>query len=129
MREAVLATLAWGGICRTEYAIASQSRQACAAHSPDTAFILIPFDSHAVKPYLVSLAIGILVGALYALMRVRSPAPPVVALAGLLGMLIGEQGLGFALTLLRQPPVANVDVVSPASTSAPDQPPGSRHAP
>jgi XapX domain-containing protein len=43
------------------------------------------------KLYLVSLGAGILVGIIYALMQVRSPAPPVVALIGLLGMLIGEQ--------------------------------------
>ena len=45
----------------------------------------------AVRPYLVSLAIGILVGVVYATMKVRSPAPPVVALVGLLGMLAGEK--------------------------------------
>ncbi|WP_420996801.1 XapX domain-containing protein [Cupriavidus sp. 30B13] len=43
------------------------------------------------KLYLVSLSVGILVGIIYALLQVRSPAPPVVALVGLLGMLIGEQ--------------------------------------
>lgn len=43
------------------------------------------------KIYLVSLAVGLLVGALYGLLHVRSPAPPVVALVGLLGILIGEQ--------------------------------------
>lgn len=43
------------------------------------------------KVYLVSLGAGILVGIIYALMQVRSPAPPAVALIGLLGMLIGEQ--------------------------------------
>ncbi|MHA7683526.1 XapX domain-containing protein [Cupriavidus sp. PET2-C1] len=43
------------------------------------------------KLYIVSLGAGILVGIIYALMQVRSPAPPVVALIGLLGMLIGEQ--------------------------------------
>ncbi|ALD93019.1 hypothetical protein CR3_3833 [Cupriavidus gilardii CR3] len=43
------------------------------------------------KIYLVSLGAGILVGIIYALMQVRSPAPPAVALIGLLGMLIGEQ--------------------------------------
>jgi XapX domain-containing protein len=43
------------------------------------------------KLYLVSLGAGILVGIIYALMQVRSPAPPVIALIGLLGMLIGEQ--------------------------------------
>ena len=43
------------------------------------------------KVYLVSLAVGLLVGVLYGLLNVRSPAPPVVALVGLLGILIGEQ--------------------------------------
>jgi len=43
------------------------------------------------KPYLLSLAIGLLVGVIYALFHVRSPAPPVIALVGLLGILLGEQ--------------------------------------
>ncbi|MCY1186611.1 XapX domain protein [compost metagenome] len=41
--------------------------------------------------YLISLAIGLAVGALYNLLDFRSPAPPAVALVGLLGMSIGEQ--------------------------------------
>jgi XapX domain-containing protein len=43
------------------------------------------------KPYLISLAAGLLVGIVYALLQVRSPAPPVIALVGLLGILVGEQ--------------------------------------
>ena len=43
------------------------------------------------KTYLVSLAAGLLVGVIYALLNVRSPAPPVIALVGLLGILLGEQ--------------------------------------
>lgn len=43
------------------------------------------------KPYLISLAVGLGVGLLYSLIGVRSPAPPATALIGLLGMLIGEQ--------------------------------------
>ena len=43
------------------------------------------------KPYLLSLAAGLLVGIVYALLNVRSPAPPVIALVGLLGILVGEQ--------------------------------------
>ena len=43
------------------------------------------------KPYLVALALGLLVGAIYGLFNVRSPAPPVIALIGLLGILAGEQ--------------------------------------
>ena len=47
--------------------------------------------------FLISLAVGILVGGLYALLRVRSPAPPLVALVGLLGIVIGEQSVSFFL--------------------------------
>lgn len=43
------------------------------------------------RPYLISLGAGLLVGVLYSLLNVRSPAPPVVALVGLLGILVGEQ--------------------------------------
>ncbi len=43
------------------------------------------------KPYLLSLGAGILVGVVYGLLQVRSPAPPVIALVGLLGILVGEQ--------------------------------------
>lgn len=45
------------------------------------------------KMYVFSFAAGILVGVVYYLLNVRSPAPPVVALLGLLGMLIGEQAI------------------------------------
>ena len=41
-------------------------------------------------PYLLSLAAGIGVGVIYGLVSVRSPAPPIIALLGLLGMLAGE---------------------------------------
>jgi XapX domain-containing protein len=37
--------------------------------------------------YLLSLGAGLLVGVVYSLLNVRSPAPPVVALVGLLGIL------------------------------------------
>jgi len=43
------------------------------------------------KMYLLSLAAGLLVGVIYSLLDVRSPAPPLVALIGLLGILAGEQ--------------------------------------
>lgn len=52
------------------------------------------------KPYLISVAAGILVGIVYSLLQVRSPAPPLVALVGLLGMLIGEQVLPVGRSLL-----------------------------
>ncbi len=44
------------------------------------------------KAYLFSFALGCAVGVLYALLRVKSPAPPIVALLGLLGMVLGESG-------------------------------------
>jgi XapX domain-containing protein len=43
------------------------------------------------SPLIISLGAGILVGLFYALLRVRSPAPPAIALIGLLGMIIGGQ--------------------------------------
>ena len=43
------------------------------------------------KIYLMSLGAGLLVGVIYSLINVRSPAPPVIALVGLLGILVGEQ--------------------------------------
>jgi XapX domain-containing protein len=52
--------------------------------------------------YLISLAAGLLVGAIYGLLGVRSPAPPVIALIGLLGMLIGEQAVPAAKHLIDQ---------------------------
>jgi XapX domain-containing protein len=53
-----------------------------------------------VKSYFFSLLAGILAGAVYRAIGVHSPAPPVVALAGLLGMLAGEQILPVAQRLL-----------------------------
>jgi len=46
--------------------------------------------------YLLSLVTGVLVGVIYGLLNVRSPAPPLVALVGLLGILIGEQVIAIA---------------------------------
>ena len=41
--------------------------------------------------YIYSLGAGLLVGIVYAILHVRSPAPPMVALIGLFGILVGEQ--------------------------------------
>ncbi len=41
--------------------------------------------------YCVSLLMGLGVGIAYGLVQVRSPAPPLIALIGLLGILVGEQ--------------------------------------
>ncbi|MFY8105454.1 MAG: XapX domain-containing protein [Elstera sp.] len=52
------------------------------------------------KPYLLSLGAGLLIGVIYSLLNVRSPAPPIIALAGLMGILIGEQIIPVAKHLL-----------------------------
>lgn len=43
--------------------------------------------------YLISLGVGFGVGLLYWLLKVQSPAPPLIALAGLLGMVLGEHAI------------------------------------
>jgi len=58
------------------------------------------------RPYLISLGAGLLVGVLYSLLNVRSPAPPLVALVGLLGILIGEQIIPVGKHLLAGLPLA-----------------------
>lgn len=52
------------------------------------------------KPYLISLSAGLLVGFIYSLLNVRSPAPPMIALVGLLGILFGEQLMPIARRIL-----------------------------
>jgi XapX domain-containing protein len=46
--------------------------------------------------YLFSLLMGMVVGVAYGLVQVRSPAPPLIALVGLLGILLGEQTVDLA---------------------------------
>ena len=53
-----------------------------------------------IRTYLLSLGAGLLVGVVYSLLNVRSPAPPVVALVGLLGILVGEQIIPVARQML-----------------------------
>ncbi|QMT41405.1 DUF1427 family protein [Neisseria shayeganii] len=55
------------------------------------------------KMYVFSFGAGILVGVVYYLLNVRSPAPPVVALLGLLGMLLGEQMIPFSKQFFSPP--------------------------
>ena len=52
------------------------------------------------RPYLISVSAGLLVGVIYALLKVRSPAPPAIALIGLLGILVGEQAVPLIKSLL-----------------------------
>ena len=82
------------------------------------------------KIYLVALATGALVGLVYALLQVRSPAPPVIALVGLLGMLIGEQSVPVVKRMLGKEPltaswlrtqcVAQITGVAAKDAKAPD---------
>jgi XapX domain-containing protein len=58
------------------------------------------------KIYVVSLAVGMLVGVIYGLLNVRSPAPPVIALVGLLGILLGEQLVPLVKRLTSNEPVS-----------------------
>ena len=57
------------------------------------------------KPYLLSLGAGLLVGVIYSLLNVRSPAPPAIALIGLLGILLGEQAVPIVKRLVAGAPV------------------------
>jgi XapX domain-containing protein len=57
--------------------------------------------------YLVSLVMGLAVGVAYGLVQVRSPAPPMIALVGLFGMLLGQQAVDMARRHF-VPPVQNV---------------------
>jgi len=79
-----------------------------------------------VKPYLISIGVGMLVGVIYALLHVRSPAPPAIALVGLLGMLIGEQVVPAAQRLLAGEPITMAwfrHECVPKITGAPPQEP------
>jgi XapX domain-containing protein len=57
------------------------------------------------RAHLISLGAGLLVGIIYSLINVRSPAPPVVALVGLLGILVGEQIPPMVRSLWQKEPV------------------------
>ena len=59
------------------------------------------------KLYVMSLGAGLLVGIIYALIDVRSPAPPIIALLGLLGILVGEQIPPLVKAYLQQKPAAH----------------------
>ena len=78
--------------------------------------IAAPFGAHGVNLAAITAAICTgpdahpdagrrwIVGVIYGVLNVRSPAPPVIALVGLLGILIGEQIVPLARgALVRQP--------------------------
>ena len=57
------------------------------------------------KAWIISLVCGVAAGVLYALLDVHSPAPPVVALLGLFGMLVGEQLIPIGRRLVSREPL------------------------
>lgn len=57
------------------------------------------------KAWIISLVCGAAAGVLYALLDVHSPAPPVVALLGLFGMLVGEQLIPIGRRLVSREPL------------------------
>jgi XapX domain-containing protein len=65
------------------------------------------------------------VGLIYGLIRVKSPAPPVIALLGLLGMVLGEQAVDwlYAKRAVHDGPGAALVSHAPGLASrAPDDP-------
>ena len=74
------------------------------------------------KIYIISLVVGILAGSLYGVLQVRSPAPPVAALIGLLGMLIGEQMIPFGKHLVADSTFSAEKIATPIDTPATQHP-------
>jgi XapX domain-containing protein len=71
------------------------------------------------KVLFLSFVVGLGVGVLYGLIRVKSPAPPIVALLGLLGMVLGEQlGISMRAKKLDVPRAAAVCLVGESYNSA-----------
>ena len=69
--------------------------------------------------YIVSLLMGLAVGVAYGLVQVRSPAPPLIALIGLFGMVIGEQAIDMTKHLFAPP-------VHASASQSPDDAPGAQ---
>jgi XapX domain-containing protein len=72
--------------------------------------------------YLVSLLMGLAVGVAYGLVQVRSPAPPLIALVGLFGMVLGQQAVDMAKShfVARAQPSVQHDVGGDREPSSPD---------
>jgi len=71
------------------------------------------------KVLFLSFVVGLGVGRLYEQIRVKRPAPPVVALLGLLGMVLGEQlGIWIQTKKLDVPRAAAVCLVGESYNSA-----------
>lgn len=82
-----------------------------------------------VKPYLVSLVVGFVVGLLYAALGVRPPAPPLVGLCGLLGIILGGEVLRVAPQLRNHESAASSNRTDPPAVAEPDQRPTEKGIP
>lgn len=71
--------------------------------------------------YIISLGVGFAVGLLYWLLKVQSPAPPLIALAGLLGMVLGEHAIPVVKAELFAQ-TRTVDVAETMNTTAAQKP-------
>lgn len=71
--------------------------------------------------YIISLGVGFAVGLLYWLLKVQSPAPPLIALAGLLGMVLGEHAIPVVKAQLFAQ-TRTVEVAEPMKTTAAQKP-------
>ncbi|MGA7806503.1 DUF1427 family protein [Bradyrhizobium sp.] len=58
--------------------------------------------------YLVSLLMGLAAGVAYGLVNFRSPAPPMIALVGLFGMLLGQQAVDMVRSRFAPPAQSSV---------------------
>src|SRR5690606_16613898 len=92
---------AGGGTGDASSFIPRQSRGRAGDGSPRSA----PVRSVIMKAWIISLVCGVAAGVLYALLDVHSPAPPVVALLGLFGMLVGEQLIPIGRRLVSREPL------------------------
>ncbi|MGD0299728.1 MAG: DUF1427 family protein [Bryobacteraceae bacterium] len=71
------------------------------------------------KALIISFVVGLLVGVVYGVIRVKSPAPPIVALLGLLGMVLGEQaGEWFHTKKIQASNVASAQIAGESKISS-----------
>jgi XapX domain-containing protein len=81
-----------------------------------------------VNAYVVSLFAGVLAGILYGFLGVKSPAPPLVALLGLLGLLVGEQLVVIGKRVVHGEPVTKAWVARECAPQVTGIPPAASSA-
>ena len=78
------------------------------------------------KSYLISFAVGLMVGCIYSFLKVRSPAPPLIALVGLLGIVLGEQSPALVKQLFIKDDAKASQVSEPVGPNASTQRPNTQ---